>query len=84
MEARKVEQLAEFHAGEKLGLTPEQVKTRAHNLKDLGDGVYEVVRSVQFKAGEVICVETPTTRAAAAVFQKPVEVAAKPTRKRRA
>lgn len=58
MEQRKVEQVAEFHPGTKLGLTPEQVKHRERRLKSLGDGVYEVLESVQFKVGEVIGVET--------------------------
>lgn len=74
MEQRKVGKLAQFHPGAKLGLTAEQAKTRAHNLKDLGDGVYEVLRSVQFKAGEVIGVES-LNRAQEALFApSPAEV----------
>lgn len=36
----------------RLRLTPEQAKTRLHNLKLLGDGVYQVLNAVQFKRGE--------------------------------
>lgn len=36
----------------RLRLTPEQAKARLHNLKSLGDGVYQVLNAVQFKRGE--------------------------------
>lgn len=43
-----------FHAGALLGLTAEQAHVRRAVLKPLGDGLYEVVTEVNFKAGEVI------------------------------
>lgn len=35
-----------------VSLTEDQAKTRAHNIKGMGDGVYQIVNPVQFKAGE--------------------------------
>jgi hypothetical protein len=47
---------ARIHAGV-LALTTEQAAARAHNLKALGNGRFEVVHPVEFKAGEVIAYE---------------------------
>lgn len=35
-----------------IALTPAQAKPRLHNLKVLGSGRYEILRPVEFKAGE--------------------------------
>lgn len=35
-----------------VALTPAQAKTRMHNLKARADGVYEVLKPIQFKHGE--------------------------------
>lgn len=39
-------------AGQRLGLTPDQFKRRAHMLKHIDKDVYELTQIAQFKAGE--------------------------------
>lgn len=39
-------------AAGRLRLTPDQARSRMHNLRDCGDGVYEIATPVQFKRGE--------------------------------
>lgn len=43
-----------LNAGAVLELTPAQALPRSAELRPIGDGIYEVHGSVQFKAGEVI------------------------------
>ena len=37
-----------------IGLTPEQAFDRIHNLNDLGDDTYEILRPIEFRVGEVV------------------------------
>ena len=37
-----------------IGLTDAQANVRAHSLKPVGKGIYEIVGKVEFKAGEPI------------------------------
>lgn len=39
-------------AGQRLGLTPDQVRRRAHLVKHIDKDVYELTQLAQFKAGE--------------------------------
>lgn len=38
----------------RIGVTKKQAKVRAHNLKKVGGGIYEICGPVCFKAGEII------------------------------
>ncbi|SFI31374.1 hypothetical protein [Nitrosomonas sp. Nm34] len=46
--------VAHINAGTTIGLHPAQAKARAHSLKPIADGVYEVITRIQFKRGEII------------------------------
>lgn len=48
-----------------LGLQPEQAQSRSFALGSLGDGLYQILKPVQFKAGEVIAYDGPLTKAMA-------------------
>lgn len=50
----------DLHTG-RVGLTKKQVDRRRHKLKPVkeGDGIYDVVSSVQFKAGESVRIQDP-------------------------
>lgn len=37
-----------------IGLSPEQALDRLHNLNDLGDDTYEILRTIEFRVGEVV------------------------------
>lgn len=52
--------VVDLHGG-RIGLTKEQADPRSRNLRPVKGrkGVYEVVSSVQFKAGETIQMESP-------------------------
>jgi hypothetical protein len=51
----KAGQVFKVPAHHLIGLSPEQVKTRMHNLNPTGtDDVYETKAEVEFKGGEVI------------------------------
>jgi hypothetical protein len=50
----KVSHVATLPPGIKLRLSDAQAAPRALRLKAMGNGLYEVMESVQFKAGEVI------------------------------
>jgi len=52
----------EFHTGT-IGLSPQQVIARRHNLKSLGSGRYEILQPVTFKLGEEIEVEGQLSKA---------------------
>ena len=47
----------ELFAG-RIGLTDAQASVRGHSLKPVGNGVYEIVSKVEFKAGESIELES--------------------------
>lgn len=66
-----------------LALTPKQYERRKHNLEKVKDGVYSVIKSVQFKRGEQFGYEgdinksilqdvTPLKEATPPANQKPV------------
>lgn len=65
-----------LHAGAVLELTPAQVGPRAAELRALGEGVYEVHTSVQFKAGETIGYAGELPKALASVLVAPPPAAA--------
>lgn len=44
---------ADFHSG-KIELSKEQALPRMHNLKHIKGDIYEIVKPIQFKAGELI------------------------------
>jgi len=46
--------IIDITAGVSVGLTDAQAKSRKRNLEPLGQGVYRVLTSLQFKAGEII------------------------------
>lgn len=46
--------VVEFHSGTVIGLSEALATKRAANLKSLGDGLYQVLRTVQLKAGELV------------------------------
>ncbi len=52
----------EFHSGI-IGISPQQVADRIHNLKALGSGKFEVVHPVVFKRGEEVEVEGEPSKA---------------------
>ena len=54
MRFRVLAPLSLWSMGAVVGLTEEQAAPRAHGLRSVGAGRYEVTRTVQFKAGEVI------------------------------
>lgn len=56
MKAYLVKAVVEFFSGV-IGLTPEQAKPRARNLRNVSGDVYEVACPIQFKAGEIIRLE---------------------------
>ncbi|KKM22237.1 hypothetical protein LCGC14_1627370 [marine sediment metagenome] len=59
---RVVSPSIEFHTGS-IGLSPQQVVARRHNLKSLGSGRYEILQPITFKLGEEIEVEGPLSKA---------------------
>lgn len=60
-----------LHAGALLELTPEQAAPRVRELRAVGEGVYEVQTSVQFKAGETLGVDGIVPKALATVLVSP-------------
>ena len=42
----------------RIRLTDAQANVRAHSLKPVGKGIYEIVGKVEFKAGELIVLES--------------------------
>jgi hypothetical protein len=44
--------------GRKVRLTPEQARSRAHNLERIGNDEYVVVNPLEFKRGETLGIET--------------------------
>jgi len=46
-----------------LGLTKDQASDRVHNLKEVGKGQYQILRPVDFIAGEVVGYDGPVTPA---------------------
>lgn len=48
-----------------LELTRKQAEPRAHQLQDLGEGLYEITGHVQFKAGEKFGYDGEVTKAMA-------------------
>lgn len=69
--------IATFGAGTVLGLSEAQAAPRAHALKKIGNGRYEVQTSVQFKAGEIIELEGDLPKAMGDVFVDEKQAAAK-------
>ena len=63
--------------GARLSLNPAQVGARAHLLKSVGKGVYELKSDVMFKAGEEfeILGAIPKANAASLEIMKPLKVA---------
>ncbi len=59
---RVVSPSIEFHTGP-IGLSPQQVVARRHNLKSLGSGRYEILQPITFKLGEEIEVAGPLSKA---------------------
>ena len=59
---RVVSPSIEFHTGP-IGLSPQQVVARRHNLKSLGSGRYEILQPITFKLGEEIEVEGKLSKA---------------------
>lgn len=43
-----------FGAGSVLELTADQSKPRAHNLRQMGENLFEVINPVEFRTGEVL------------------------------
>lgn len=54
MKTIKVLSPIEFHPGQVLVLSDAQAKLRHHALRVVGEGLFEVVNPIGFKAGEVL------------------------------
>ena len=59
--------VAEFHSGI-VELTPDQAASRTHCLSDLGDGYYQINRTIQFKFGEQLGYDGEINKAQAELF----------------
>ncbi|TAK45259.1 MAG: hypothetical protein EPO27_10595 [Betaproteobacteria bacterium] len=57
----------------------EQAKTRAHNLKPLGEGLHEIVNPIQFKRGERFGWDGEVPKAMREAFGEPAGAAVKRT-----
>lgn len=68
-----------LNAGAVLELTPAQSGPRAAELRAVGEGVYEVQTSVQFKAGETIGYAGDLPKALASVLVPPPAAEPEPT-----
>lgn len=67
MKVFKAVDVCRLGPGAKVALTPDQAKTRMHNLKALGDDVYEAIAPIEFKRDEEFGYEGALTRALEAV-----------------
>lgn len=65
-----IDRAARLSAG-RVKLTAAQAKPRAHALKALGGGVFEIVQPVEFKRGEVIEYDQDPGKAMALVLAEP-------------
>lgn len=58
MRAYRTMVMVDLYCG-RVGLSRTQADARARNLRQVSDGVYEIVNPVQFKAGEIIRLDDP-------------------------
>lgn len=54
----KTTDIIELFSG-KVGLSKKQAARRSRQIKKAGEGVYEILTPVQFKAGEVVALDNP-------------------------
>lgn len=78
---RVVGKLARISTGN-VELTPEQASDRMHNLKKLGGDVYEVLKPIEFKAGQVFGYDGTPGKGQASIVEEETPPESEPTEKK--